>query len=297
MKAIRYIHTKDERQKFLILAVILSLLFHVLLVILININDLFSFDEKDTPQSSPQELTFVFPENKPETPADQPREIVENINENEAVPERSNLLSERNSRARNPRAGEQAGDSPLSSGNVPFSNLSQPNQKESRAFSPPKKFSAAALTGETTRSPREAAGEEEAYETQSRESQGTSQMMNQKKFSVEELGALSLSTYKWEWAPYVNAMKRKLQHVWYAPPAYYQLGLIHGYTLIQFTINRSGDITQMEVLKHVGHESLELSSSEAIRALFPFNPLPDNFPDENLTITAKLMYPDLRSRR
>lgn len=239
----------------------------------------------------------MFPENKPEVPADQPREIVENINENEEIPERSNLLSERNSRARNPSAGETSGDSPQSSGNVPFANLSQPNQKESRAFSPPKKFSAAALTGETTRSPREAANEEKSSQAQTQQSQGTSQMLEQKKFSVEELGALSLSTYKWEWAPYINAMKRKLQHVWFAPPAYNQLGLIHGYTIIRFTVNRAGNITGWEVLKHVGHESLELSSTEAIKALFPFLPLPEDFPEETLTVTAKLMYPNLRSRR
>jgi TonB family protein len=122
-------------------------------------------------------------------------------------------------------------------------------------------------------------------------------MLQQKKFSVEDIGAITLSTYQWEWAPYINAMKNKLNRVWYAPTAYYKLGLIHGYTIIRYTIDRSGNITNMEVLNHNGHSSLENSSVSAIKALFPFLPLPENFPEETLTITVKLIYPNLRARR
>ncbi|MEJ2054361.1 MAG: energy transducer TonB, partial [Calditrichaceae bacterium] len=106
-----------------------------------------------------------------------------------------------------------------------------------------------------------------------------------------------LSTYEWEWAPYINAMKNKLERVWYAPTAYYRLGLIHGYTVIRYTVDRSGNMTDMEVLYQEGHNSLEISSVSAIKALFPFLPLPENFPEETLTITVKLIYPDLRARR
>ena len=122
-------------------------------------------------------------------------------------------------------------------------------------------------------------------------------MLQQRKFSVEDIGAISLSTYRWEWAPYINAMKNKLHRVWYAPTAYYKLGLIHGQTIIRYTIDRSGNITDMEVLNHNGHSSLENSSVSAINALFPFLPLPENFPEETLTITVKLIYPNLRARR
>jgi hypothetical protein len=122
-------------------------------------------------------------------------------------------------------------------------------------------------------------------------------MMNQQKFSVEEVGALTLSTYKWNWAPYVNALKNKLSYVWSAPAAYYQLGLIYGYTIIAFEIDRDGNLIKMKTLKHVGHSSLKVSSEEAIRALFKFKPLPPDFPDKTLTITAKLIYPNLRNGR
>jgi TonB family protein len=85
-----------------------------------------------------------------------------------------------------------------------------------------------------------------------------------------------------------------LNRVWYAPPAYYELGLIYGHTILRFKISRAGDISDLEVLRQVGHASLEQSSVSAIQAVFPFLPLPNNFPDEYLEVTVKMIYPNLR---
>jgi outer membrane biosynthesis protein TonB len=74
------------------------------------------------------------------------------------------------------------------------------------------------------------------------------------------------------------------------------LGLIHGYTTIRFSISKGGDLIEYAVLEHKGHESLEQSSINAIKSSFPFKPLPARFPDEKLTITARLIYPNLRER-
>jgi outer membrane biosynthesis protein TonB len=116
----------------------------------------------------------------------------------------------------------------------------------------------------------------------------------QKKFSADEMGDLSLSTYAWEWAPYVNAFKHKLYEVWFPPVAYNHLGIIYGYTVIQFSISRDGKLLWYKVLEQNGHESLQQASVSAITAVFPFKPLPTNFPERQLTITARLIYPNLR---
>ena len=72
--------------------------------------------------------------------------------------------------------------------------------------------------------------------------QTTNNIYDQKEFSADQLGDdISLSTYAWEWAPYINAFKRKLYTVWFTPPAYYRLGLIHGQTIIRFTITKDGN--------------------------------------------------------
>ena len=289
----------DQRSKLLIVALLLSIFIHIGLLWFIGQRDLLAFDNQADRTSIPQELTFVFPENQPESPEFDQRswEIVQNINENDQIPEQTNLLSDRHSQARNPERNYRLGDSPQSEGNSPFANLSgAPSEPVFKSFSP-KRFSSEALTGSSTQEPRDPSSGDEASRSPSMASDGSNQMLDQKKFSVEEVGSLSLSTYQWEWAPYINAMKNKLYRVWYAPSAYYELGLIYGYTVIIYTIDRSGNITRLEVLKHEGHSSLEKSSVDAIQALFPFLPLPDNFPEETLTITAKLYYPDLRARR
>jgi outer membrane biosynthesis protein TonB len=137
---------------------------------------------------------------------------------------------------------------------------------------------------------------QEAVNQQFKEQESTNNIYEQKIFSADQLGDLTLSTYSWEWAPYINALKRKLHQVWFTPPAYYQLGLIHGYTTIRFSISKSGDLIEYAVLEHKGHESLEQSSINAIKSSFPFKSLPARFPDEKLTITARLIYPNLRER-
>ncbi|GAH06106.1 unnamed protein product, partial [marine sediment metagenome] len=122
----------------------------------------------------------------------------------------------------------------------------------------------------------------------------TNNIYDQKQFSADQMGDISLSTYAWEWAPYINALKRKLYSVWFTPAAYHRLGLIHGQTVIEFSISRDGKLLYHKVHDHEGHESLEKSSVNAITAVFPFKKLPDNFPEDNLTITARLIYPKLR---
>jgi outer membrane biosynthesis protein TonB len=249
----------------------------------------------ETAEAIPQEISFTFPENKP---PEQPREIVENINENEEIPEQSNLLSDRNSRARNEERTEQTGDKPKSMGNSPFANLSRP-QASQRNFQTPgfRKFSSDALTGKQVPDNKKQEEEEaRKAQQQSQSSLGTNQNFDQKDFSVEELGALSLSTYKWKYAPYVNALKRKLYRVWNVPPAFY-MGLISGYSIIVFEISKDGKLLNIKLLEHRGHESLEVASMESIKALFPFIPLPDDFPEETLIITAKLHYPNFKNRR
>jgi len=283
----------DKRQRILTIAFILSLLIHTGFLWLMDYEGWLTYNSKKLEQPQPQEVTIVFPENKPRP--QKPREVVQNINENEEVPTDASLLSEKNSRARNPLKSNKTGQTPLSRGNSPFQNLSPPSSKKTTSFLKKKTFSKKALRGTSSKTPTERYREERQKNTAA--STGSNQMLNQRNFSVEELGAISLSTYKWQWAPYINAMKNKLDRVWFPPAAYYRLGLIHGQTILRYTISKKGEILELTVLDHNGHESLRTSSVKAIESLFPFLPLPDDFPDETLTITAKLFYPDLRNRR
>lgn len=290
----------NQRNRNILIAIIFSLLFHLSLFYLIDFYDWLIVTTKNLTESVPSEVTVVFPENKPQPP-EKEMYIVENQNENESIPENANLLAEKNSRAANPEATAEINkNSPMSEGNSPLEELSRP-QTEQTPFQPYnyKPFSSAALIGKQIDVKNNAEGRDELLEQREQQesrqaSEGTNQKFNQKKFSVEEVGALTLSTYAWEWAPYIQKLKNKHKNVWYAPPAYTQLGLIHGYTKIIFEIGRDGKLIRAKVIDHQGHESLKTASEASIKATFPFLPLPDDFPEETLTITATLIYPDLK---
>ena len=282
----------DREKRKYVIAFVLSAMIHILFLVFLNA-DLYRIDLTEDKQDIPEEVTIVFPENKP-------KQVVENINENEQIPENSDLLSDRNSRAANPEFSDLFGDQPAVDGNIPFPNLTMPNQTEkSSSLLPSRKFSKDVLALNKNGSGQEnffSGGEPDVGRASesAQDQPTTNNIYEQKDFSADQLGSLSLSTYAWEWAPYINAMKRKLQQVWFAPPAYYRLGLIYGYTVIRYTVSRDGNLVNYEVLEHKGHESLQQSSTNAIESLFPFRPLPDDFPDETLTITAHLIYPNLR---
>ena len=287
----------DKDKRIYVIAFVLSAILHILFLIFFKF-DLLLFDLVDDVERIPDDVTVIFPENKP---AEIPRQIVENINENEEIPTESDLLSDRNSRAANPEISDLTANQPRSEGNIPIPNLTNPNMTTSPSqFLPAKRFSKDAL-----RKSEYANKDENFFKlknediTKSMQSaavnqQTTNNIYSQKKFSADQLGNITLSTYSWEWAPYINALKRKLHSVWFAPVAYYRLGLIHGYTDIRFTISRDGKILDYEVLAHNGHESLEQSSVNAINSVFPFKSLPVSFPEPTLIITARLIYPNLR---
>ncbi|TFH02554.1 MAG: hypothetical protein E4H13_01715, partial [Calditrichales bacterium] len=280
----------DREKRIYFFAFLISLLLH-LVFLLVFTRDMLVIDLTPEKTDMPEEVTVVFPENKPKT-------IVENINETNEIPDAADFLSDYNSRARNEQRLAETANQPMSEGNIPFPNLSrQEVQRYFQKLTQPRKFSREALSKDISAlyQASEAGEQSEFTENQSAaDNNSPDNMFNQKEFSADQLGDLTLSTYAWEWAPYINAFKRKLYTVWYTPAAYHRLGLIFGQTVIRFTITRSGTLLEYEVLEHKGHESLEQSSVNAITAVFPFKPLPGNFPEETLTITARLIYPNLR---
>lgn len=281
-----------QRKLNLTLSFIGSFILHAFLLFIIYVFNWLIYELSLPPNEIEKNITVVFPENKPEQ-----MRIVENQNESLEKPDKTNLLSDKNSRAKNPNLTSLKSNIPLSEGNVTNEELSSLQSTSDFNKSTSKPFSREALTGKKvkdytdTEDPKKDK-ENEQYENKT--SPGNNQFLQQDKFSVEEVGALSLSTYAWEWAPYINKLKRKHSSVWYAPAAYSRLGIIHGQTKIIFEIARDGSLVHAEVIDHIGHESLEISSFESIKAIFPFFPLPDGFPDPTLKITATLIYPDLK---
>jgi len=285
MNSYKFEYLEEEKRNYwLPIALLFSLIVHVIILLLFKYSDAFIIDfSPDKDKEIPKEVTFVFPENNP-------KQVVENLNENELLPDFSDFLSDRNSRARNPNLLNQTGNIPFSQGNVPLANLSRPFSNPAiRKPQTQRKFSRDALTGEHTENIYQTQQQEQSESVQSPASDGTNNMLQQNQFSTDDVGDISLSTYAWEWAPYLNAFKKKyISHVY--PPSAFYMGLIEGITRVSFTIDRQGKLLSHKVLGHRGHSSLQQTTVNAIVSCFPFKPLPSHFPDETLTITLRMSY-------
>lgn len=119
---------------------------------------------------------------------------------------------------------------------------------------------------------------------------------NQKSY-VLETGSFSFSTYDWEYAPYMLALKKIVEGNIFPPAAYYRMGIIEGVTKIRFRIHPDGKMTHLQLLDYRGHETLKETSVRALEVSAPFPALPDHFPDEYLQVTGTFLYPNLRTRR
>lgn len=103
-------------------------------------------------------------------------------------------------------------------------------------------------------------------------------------------GAFSFNTYNWEFAPYMLALKKRVERNIFPPPAFYMMGMISGKTILRFKIYPSGEMQDLEVLEYEGHETLMETSVRSIEVSAPFPRLPATFPEAYLEITATFHY-------
>lgn len=108
--------------------------------------------------------------------------------------------------------------------------------------------------------------------------------------SAGEFGDVSLSTYAWEWAPYIEYMRRRLREHLFPPPAFYAMGAISAEVRLRFRLQRNGAVEGLETLGYRGHPSLVQTSLNSVKASNPFKPLPDNFPEDMLEMVWTFYY-------
>ncbi len=111
---------------------------------------------------------------------------------------------------------------------------------------------------------------------------------------VSFVGDYSLNTYEWNYAPWMKTFMSELQRHWKAPYAYSYLGMIHGQTILKVVVARDGRLKSLEILDTEGHQSLHEASEAAMRSFAPYASLPPGFPEDDLEMTWRLIYPALR---
>ena len=113
---------------------------------------------------------------------------------------------------------------------------------------------------------------------------------NQQHSSAEALGGVALSTYEWDYAPYILYMKRRIRDHLYPPQAFVQMGAISGEVTLQFVLRRDGTVRGLKVIGQKGHTAFIEPSLNSIKASDPFKPLPDSFPDPYLELAWTFVY-------
>ncbi|MGD9141355.1 MAG: energy transducer TonB [bacterium] len=108
--------------------------------------------------------------------------------------------------------------------------------------------------------------------------------------SLERRGGVSFNTYEWEFAPYMLAMKRRVERNLHPPYAFTHMGMVSGVNILRFTVLRDGTVRDLTILGSDAHFCLDRTSVRAIELSMPFMPLPDDFPEDVLEVTAQFSY-------
>ncbi len=297
-------------RKIYIIAFLISLFFHVILLIILGILDIFSLNlsaSELNQTTQPLVLEFEQPPPQPKTPQSPPvppklYKVVENPNADQQNPNESGLLAENASRAAAPEL--QKGDNELASQDqqppekiedlVELEESPEPEQAPEQAPDLSGSEPIAKLFTQRQFS-KQLIGKESHPRSQQKKSHQQDEVspLSAKDFKADLIGEMRMNTYAWAWAPWWKSFERRILHFWYAPTAW-QMGLISGYTYVKIRVNKQGELVSYQVLKHVGHPSLRKSSVNALESVFPFKALPPDFPEDYLEIRFVMIYPDLK---
>jgi hypothetical protein len=99
----------------------------------------------------------------------------------------------------------------------------------------------------------------------------------------------SLNTTAWEYGPYMERLKARIEEQVNPPLAFYY-GIAAWSTRVRFRIARDGRLTNLTLLDHRGVENLQHVALNAVTAAADYEPLPLSFPEPYLEITGSFYF-------
>lgn len=100
---------------------------------------------------------------------------------------------------------------------------------------------------------------------------------------------ISLDTSDKRYASYAGIIKAKLMSHWEYPPKARE-NLLEGKLLLQFTLNRKGDLMDLRILEPSGIAMLDREAMRAVRSAAPFPAFPSSVSVARLHVKAKFDY-------
>ncbi|NIO15534.1 MAG: TonB family protein [Deltaproteobacteria bacterium] len=92
-----------------------------------------------------------------------------------------------------------------------------------------------------------------------------------------------------QYISYFASIKRKIELVWQYPFDAIQRG-IQGDLILDFSINRGGDLKNIKLVRSSGFAILDEEAIESIRKAAPFSPIPKQYRIDELNIRANFIY-------
>lgn len=106
---------------------------------------------------------------------------------------------------------------------------------------------------------------------------------------VEDGEVLDLNTTEYKYISYFVHLKRSIQAVWIYPAEAQRKGW-RGTVIIRFTILKGGKVILIRVISSSGRKMLDDAAVQALKDASPFNPIPDNYEKDKLTINGAFVY-------
>lgn len=104
-------------------------------------------------------------------------------------------------------------------------------------------------------------------------------------------GEFSLSTYAWDYAPYMRRLKRQIEeYTWTILPSAFWYGIAAWATQVRFVILPDGSLETVVITGHEGVLDLRHVAPDAVKGAARFEPLPPGFPEDELTIVGNFFF-------
>ena len=103
-------------------------------------------------------------------------------------------------------------------------------------------------------------------------------------------GPISFETSWYDWGDYAQSMVARIRVNWMSVmPDLLRTGM-QGVVTIRFTIHRDGTITDVTILQSSGVPPYDFAAKKGIELSSPLNPLPKDFPNDTERVTAMFYY-------
>lgn len=113
--------------------------------------------------------------------------------------------------------------------------------------------------------------------------------VDQRLTRAEAGSEFSLNTTAWEWAPYMQRLKARIEeHI--SPPAAFYYGTAAWISRVRFRIGPDGRLMDFRLLDHRGVENLQYVALDAITGAADYEPLPPGFPEPYLEVTGNFYF-------